>query len=176
MYKEIIPATQEDTEAICRLFEQAIAFIQHNNYIGWSVYDTTTIRADIENKQLYKITSGSDLCGIFTLYTADPLIWRDKEKGDAVYLHRIVLNRAFRGEKLMQTILDWTKNHADRLHLRYIRMDTWAANEKLISYYKTYGFSFIEHFRSGDTTELPIQHRNLDLALLELDISQPAIR
>lgn len=171
MNKQIIAADMKDMQAICDLFEQAIAFIQQHNYIGWSVYDRATIQADIEKKQLYKIISGNDLLGIFTVYTADPLIWGDKEKGDAVYLHRIVLNQAFRGEKLFRSILDWTRNYAGYYQLRYIRMDTWAANEKLINYYKTYGFRFTGHYNTTDTDELPVQHRNLHLALLQIDMA-----
>ena len=170
MNKQIIPATQHDVELVCRLFEQAIAFVQQHNYIGWSIYDIATIRSDIEKGQLYKIMKEKDLLGIFSLYTADPLIWGNKEKGNAVYLHRIVLNQTFKGEKLVPHILDWARDHAIHHRLDFIRIDTWAANEKLINYYKSYGFRFIEHFRSGDTPELPIQHRNLDLVLLELTV------
>jgi hypothetical protein len=49
-------------------------------------------------------------------------------------------------------------------------MDTWAANEKLISYYLSYGFRFVEYYQTGDLQTLPVQHRNLDIALLEYQI------
>ena len=49
-------------------------------------------------------------------------------------------------------------------------MDTWAGNEKLINYYKSYGFRFIENYTTANTEDLPEQHRNLKVALLELTI------
>jgi hypothetical protein len=47
-------------------------------------------------------------------------------------------------------------------------MDTWADNYKIIEYYKSFGFVFIENYKTPDTPELPIQNRNLNVALLEL--------
>jgi ribosomal protein S18 acetylase RimI-like enzyme len=47
-------------------------------------------------------------------------------------------------------------------------MDTWADNERLIDYYKSFGFEFIEYYRTTDAAELPIQNRNLNVALLEM--------
>lgn len=52
-------------------------------------------------------------------------------------------------------------------------MDTWAENEKIIAYYKSYGFTFIENYRTAETEDLPIQHRNLHVALLEKKITNP---
>jgi hypothetical protein len=47
-------------------------------------------------------------------------------------------------------------------------MDTWAENEKIIGYYRSYGFLFVESYTTPDTQDLPLQHRNLHVALLEL--------
>ena len=50
-------------------------------------------------------------------------------------------------------------------------MDTWAHNPHIIEYYKNFGFTFLENFKTPDTTELAIQNRNLDVALLEYIVS-----
>ncbi|MBI5371008.1 MAG: GNAT family N-acetyltransferase [Sphingobacteriales bacterium] len=166
----ITPAQTSDLPEIYRLFEQAIQFQRERNYIGWNNYDKGFIQEDIRNKQLYKILNGEFTLGIFSVCYADPLIWRDMEKNDALYLHRIVLNREFRGIKLFSLLLDWALEHARQKKLKHLRMDTWAGNEKLISYYKSYGFRFIENYTTENTEELPEQHRNLKVALLELTI------
>jgi mannose-6-phosphate isomerase-like protein (cupin superfamily) len=57
--------------------------------------------------------------------------------------------------------------------LTAVRIDTWAANEKLIAYYKSYGFQFIENYTTPNDEGLPLQHRNLHVALLELEV--PAV-
>ena len=46
-------------------------------------------------------------------------------------------------------------------------MDTWADNPTIIDYYKSFGFVFLNNFVTSDTLNLPVQHRNISLALLE---------
>ena len=159
-----------DLQTIYRLFDEAILFQKNNNYIGWSNYDKQYIAADVERGLLFKMVAGTNVICIFSICYSDPLIWRDREKGDAVYLHRIVLNQQYKGEKVFEKVLAWTLELARQKKLGYIRMDTWAENAKIIGYYKSYGFRFVENYTTPDTDELPVQHRNLNVALLELSL------
>lgn len=163
----ITNAGPADLEAIYHLFEEAIHFIRDKNYTGWSSYDKGFIWSDINNKRLYKIMYGDEIACIFSICLDDALIWREMETGEAVYLHRIVINRKFAGEKLFQKVLDWAMAFARENRLKYIRMDTWAKNEKIISYYKSYHFAFVEDYTTPYTEDLPLQHRGLQVALLE---------
>lgn len=172
MHTSIINATKDDLPLIYQLFEKAILFQKQNNYIGWNSYDKEFIKADIQSGLLYKIVRGADVLCIFSICLSDELIWREREQGNAVYLHRIVLNQKFKGEKLFKQVLDWAIRFALERNLTYIRMDTWANNDKLIAYYRSYGFRFIENYTTSGTENLPIQHRNLNVALLELNVKQ----
>ena len=102
---------------------------------------------------------------------ADKFIWRKRDKGDALYLHRIVVSPYFKGRKLYGVLLNWAIEHAKSKEIKYIRMDTWGDNPKIISYYESFGFRFVENYTSPNTADLPIPHRNLFFALLELDIN-----
>lgn len=164
-------ASQSDLDNICELFEEAIAFQKDNNYIGWKNYDKDFIVAEIHNGLLFKIVSKNTIACIFSICYTDPFIWREKENGDAIYLHRVVLNRLFQGEKMFKKVLEWAITHAEAKKIQKIRMDTWAENEKIISYYKSYGFEFVENYTTANNDELPVQHRNLNVALLEFKVS-----
>lgn len=166
----ITHASVNDLSEIYRLFEEAIKFQQANNYIGWSSYDKAFIQADIKNKFLLKITNSGSIAGIFSICFTDELIWREKEQGNAIYLHRVVLNQQYKGEKIFGKVLHWAIKFAHDNRLAYIRMDTWAANEKIIAYYKSYGFVFVENYTTPGTDNLPVQHRNLRVALLQLNV------
>ena len=167
----IIPATLNDLSLIYNLFEEAIRFQKDNQYIGWNNYDKAFIKADVDQGLLMKIVNvNNDVLAIFCICYTDKLIWRDREKGDALYLHRIVLNRIFQGVKIFNVVLTWSIEHAHIQQKRFVRMDTWAENHKLIDYYKGYGFRLIENYTTQDTPDLPIQHRNLNVALLELAV------
>lgn len=164
----ITEAVITDMPLICRLFEEAIAFQQQKNYAGWKNYDRTFLEQEVANGLLFKIMNNEKIAGIFSICYADPLIWREKERGDAIYLHRIVANRNVNEGPVFAGILNWAKHFAVEKGLRFIRMDTWAENNKLIDYYRGYGFRFVEDYTTADTAELPLQHRNLKVALLEL--------
>lgn len=161
------PATAADLPEVFRLFEAAIDFQQQHQYIGWKYYDQSYLEKDCREGLLYKLTDHAQIVAVFSICYSDPLIWQEKEKGDAVYVHRIVLNQQYKGVKAFGQILDWAIGLAKTKQLRYIRMDTWADNEKIINYYTSYGFTRIQDYTTPDTPDLPLQHRNLCVALLE---------
>jgi GNAT superfamily N-acetyltransferase len=166
----IAHATAEELDTICELFEQAIEFQKRNNYIGWPSIDRSFVLRDIEKGLLLKVCKEDRIFGFFCICYNDELIWREMEKADAIYLHRIVLNQKFRGEKIFKHVLDWAVEIAKEKQLKFIRMDTWAENEKLIKYYKDHGFTFVENYRTADTSQLPVQHRNLHVSLLQYNL------
>jgi ribosomal protein S18 acetylase RimI-like enzyme len=163
-------ATTQDLPFIYQLFEEAIAFQKNNNYIGWQKYDKSFLQNDVEQKLLFKMMKGGEIICIYSICFGDVLIWREKERGDAIYLHRIVLNQRFKGEKVFRNVFKWAKGFAKERNLKYIRMDTWADNVKIIEYYKSYGFVFCENYTTANTEALPEQHRNLNVALLEFEL------
>jgi ribosomal protein S18 acetylase RimI-like enzyme len=163
-------ASVADSLTIYRLFEEAIRFQKENRYTGWNNYDKEFIQSDIQKGLLFKIIRGEQIVCIFSICYRDELIWREMEKGNAVYLHRTVVDQQFKGKKIFQKVLDWAVKFALEKRLKYVRMDTWADNEKIIGYYKSYGFTVIENYTTPDTNKLPEQHRNLKVALLELAV------
>ena len=115
----------------------------------------------------YKVVVDSTIAIVFSVRYADKIIWRDLDTGSSMYLHRIVVNPAYKGQRLFGKILDWAIEHSKQKGLSNIRMDTWAANPTIIEYYKSFGFKFIENFTTPDSEELPAHNRNLALTLLE---------
>ena len=167
---QIENTSPKDLNFIYWLFEEAIAYQKKNNYVGWNSYDKDFIKLDIKNKEQFKVIKGNAVLCIFSICFRDAVIWREKENGDAIYLHRIVVNPAFKGQKQFEKILNWIVEFANGKGLKYIRMDTWADNPHIIDYYKSYGFQLIENYTTPDTPELPDQHRDLKVALLEMKL------
>jgi len=167
---KIINTTHDDLETIYNLFESAIAYQQKNTYPVWKGYDKAALTKDIEEGNQYKITIGTDIAMLFSVCYSDPLIWGERESGDALYLHRIVVNPEFKGKKLFAMVLAWSIFHGRLNNLPLIRMDTWADNPIMINYYKSFGFRYVDECTTPDSEELAIQNRNLKVALLEYTI------
>nr|WP_305121776.1 GNAT family N-acetyltransferase [Pedobacter mongoliensis] len=140
-------------------------------YTVWDDIDKDVLEKDIKNGLQYKIVCGNAIHCVFSIQFNDPLIWRERDEGNAIYLHRIVVNQDFKGHRLFDKVLAWAKQFAKTKGMKYVRMDTWAENKRIIDYYKSFGFKFIEYYKTTNDFELPIQNRNLSVALLELAIA-----
>ena len=160
-----------DLEFIYKLFDHSIVYQEKRGSPVWRGYDKGSLMRDVTNGNQYKIMIGSEIAIVFSVCYADAIIWREKEQADSIYLHRIVVNPAFKGQKLFGQILDWAIEHAKQRGLNFIRMDTWAHNPPLIDYYISFGFMFMGNFNTPDSPALPSHDRNLALALLELKLA-----
>lgn len=123
----------DDLEFIKYLFDASATYQEKNGYPSWRHYDLDAIREDIIRGNQYKIVSGDTIAIVFSLIYEDPVIWRHHENGNAVYLHRIVVNPAFKGKKMMAHIISRAAEHGRQRGRQLIRMDTWAANARLIN-------------------------------------------
>ncbi|HTH57926.1 MAG TPA: GNAT family N-acetyltransferase [Cyclobacteriaceae bacterium] len=167
---KIVNTTPRDLSFIYELFDLSVKYQEARGYPSWKNYDKGALTLDVENKQQYKVIIDTQIGIVFSVRYSDKVIWRAMDQGDAIYLHRIVVNPAFKGQKLFGQILNWAIQQAKQKRLGFVRMDTWAANEKIIDYYKGFGFKFIGNYTTPDTDELPKHNRNLALALLELKL------
>ncbi len=157
----------EDLPFIYELFDHSIIYQEKKGYPVWRDYDKNAIVRDIENKNQYKIIIDSAIAIVFSVAYSDKIIWRELDKGNSIYLHRIVINPEFKGQKLFGLIVQWAIEHIKNKGLSSIRMDTWAANQTIIHYYESFGFEVIETYTTPNSSELPVHNRNLALTLLE---------
>jgi ribosomal protein S18 acetylase RimI-like enzyme len=164
---EIHHTTPEDLATIYELFEHSIVYQERHGYPAWRNYDKGAIVRDIENGHQYKIVIDGTIALVFSVAYSDKVIWREMDQGESIYLHRIVTNQQFKGQRLFGQILAWCYQHIREKGLRSIRMDTWADNPTIIQYYRSFGFEVVENFTTPDSVELPLHNRNLALTLLE---------
>lgn len=159
-----------DMDFVFKLFDEALEYQRRNGYNVWNGYDKDFLRRESDENRQYKIMIDDEIAMIFSVVYEDKILWREREKNNAIYLHRIVINPDFKGQKLYGKLLDWAILHAVERNLKFVRMDTWGDNPRLIKYYQSFGFRFIDNYRTPDDPELTIQHRNLYIALLEFDV------
>lgn len=67
--------------------------------------------------------------------------------------------------------MEWTKKYAQENARQFIRMDTAGKNEKLIKYYKNYGFNYLGLFKLKHTIGLPGHYDNATVSLFEIYLS-----
>ncbi len=152
---EVSHTAKEDLAVIYELFDHSIKYQEKRGFPVWKNYDRSAIVRDIEEKNQYKVVvEGQILAIVFSVCClCRGYVERAWRKGDAIYLHRIVVNPAFKGQQLFGAILQWAIQHGNEKGLKFVRMDTWAANPNIVEYYKRFDFKFIESFTGPDTME-----------------------
>jgi hypothetical protein len=160
----------EDLEEILRLFDLAIEFQKTKFDKSWLPFDCKMIEREIAEKRHWKILIDDRLACIFSVAFEDPFIWKEKSAEPAVYIHRIVTNPEFRGNKFVPKITLWSRGYARSIGKKFIRMDTWGDNQKLIDYYTECGFEFLGVITPTKSADLPKHYEGITLSLFEIKL------
>ena len=169
---KIINSTDKDTQAIFNLYNEAVAFQKTKFNRHWQGFDTVMVEKEIQENRQWKIIDNENniLCIFATTYN-DPFIWEDKDINPSIYLHRIVTNPLFRGKNYVFDIIEWAKSFGRQNNKKFIRMDTWADNEKLKEYYVKCGFNYLGITATLKSESLPKHYTGIRLSLFEIEIT-----
>jgi ribosomal protein S18 acetylase RimI-like enzyme len=165
---EITNSTPADIGLIFGLYDAAIEFQKQVFDKHWKGFDTGLVEREIAENRQWKILLDGQVACIFAITFEDKSIWRERDQGDAIYIHRIVTNPAFRGRRFVPIIVEWSKAYTRERNIKYVRMDTWGDNQKLIDYYQSCGFRFIEII-IPDQAGLPKHYNGISLSLFEIE-------
>lgn len=160
----------EDFEEIFRLYDAAIEFQKSVFDKSWLPFEREMVGREIEEKRHWKILIDEKIACIFSITFSDALIWKEKNSDAAVYIHRIVTNPEFRGRKFVPKIMEWSLDYAKSIGKKFVRMDTWGDNQKLIDYYTACGFEFLGLVEPTKTADLPKHYEGISLSLFEIKI------
>jgi GNAT superfamily N-acetyltransferase len=163
--------TEADLPFVYSLFEQAIVFQQKNGYNVWKGYDKDVLRREMREGLQYKLVIDGKIALVFSAIYSDKFLWHETDNDDAVYVHRLVVNPEYRGQRLFGEVFNWLLAEAKRRERKYLRLDTWGDNPKMISYYESFGYRFVRNYRSGNDPNLPLPHRNMFFALMEYKVN-----
>ncbi len=157
-------------DLIFSLFDQSIIYQRKKGYPVWDNYDKGALIRDMEERNQYKLVVDSVLAMAFSVCYSDKIIWNERDRDDALYLHRIVVNPLFKGQRLFGSVLQWAVVTAKGKGLKFVRMDTWASNSNIVEYYTGFGFNVVGNITTPDTEALPVHNRGLALTLLEYPV------
>jgi ribosomal protein S18 acetylase RimI-like enzyme len=166
----IVNATNKDIETIFDLYDKAMAFQRTVFDKTWLGFDREMVEREIDEKRLWKIVEGGEVACIFSVTYSDPILWGERSHDSAMYIHRISTNPGFRGRGYVRAITDWAVDHARSNGIRFIRMDTWGDNQKLIDYYQACGFRFAGLVSPEESPTLPAHYKGISLSLFEIDL------
>jgi len=143
-------ATLRDHDVIIGLINAAADWLRTKNTDQWkqpwpSEEDRShRIRRDlIAGRTWIAWRDGIPAATITADQAANPIWPAETQRDPAVYVCRLVINRAFARQGLGAALLDWAGLGARRQYsARWIRVDVWTTNNALHAYYQRQGFGF----------------------------------
>lgn len=167
---EIRNAGPGDIETLFSLYDAAIEFQKTVFDKHWLGFDRDLVNTEIAERRLWKLTEDDAVACIWSVAYSDPMIWGENSGDSAMYIHRIVTNPNFRGRGYVRVITGWAIAHARGSGLRFVRMDTWGDNQKLLEYYQSCGFAFKGLVTPTPSETLPKHYEGISLSLFEIDL------
>lgn len=160
-----------DLPLILELYAKGSQYQQTIFGKSWQSIDVDRVRTEIKEGRLWKIVDDAAIACIFSVLYSDPLLWRERNADAAVYIHRIVTNPDFRGRGYVAKITAWAKEHALAKGLRFVRLDTWNDNDKLVSLYLNSGYQFVDTVELSASEATPIHYVGNTISLFQIDLS-----
>ena len=157
---QILLSTKQDIDTIFDLYDKAVNYQKERYRLHWPVFERSLVETEIEEQRQFKIVVNNTIVCVFAIAYDDPLIWEERNKDAAVYIHRIATNPNYRGQNFVTKIVEWVKNHAIKNRKNYIRLDTTGENKKLIAHYCKSGFSYLGMIYLKNTNGLPKHYQN----------------
>jgi GNAT superfamily N-acetyltransferase len=141
--------TTNELEVIIRFVEEAAEWLRGKDTDQWA--RPWPNRAGRDNRILASLRQGKTWIGWddgipAATITADPdedPYWPDDFRGDpAVYVHRLIVGRHYRGTGLGASLIDWAGWTGRRDYgAKWIRVSAWTTNTGLHAYYRRQGFA-----------------------------------
>jgi GNAT superfamily N-acetyltransferase len=141
-------AAVEDMGVAVKLIEEAAEWLRDKGTDQWA--RPWPNRAGRDSRILESLSQGKTWIGWddaipAATITADPdedPYWPDDLRREpAVYVHRLVVRRRYKGAGLGAALLDWVGWTARRAYgARWVRVSAWSTNTGLHGYYQNQGF------------------------------------
>ena len=96
----------------------------------------------------------------FVLIESDPRFWPDTPEGESIFMHKIAVARACKGQHLSSQILDFAAQQVLERGKKFLRLDTDITRPALCNLYERYGFVRVGQRMIG----------TLECALYELEV------
>ncbi|MFC3364138.1 GNAT family N-acetyltransferase [Pedobacter fastidiosus] len=167
MQIQVLNSQSNDIDTIFEFYDFAVAHQKKVFNKHWQGFSLELVSQEVSENRQYKILVDGIVACVFAVTFDDKLIWGDRDQ-DSIYIHRIVTHPNFRGYSFVKEIIKWAKKYASENSIKYIRMDTWADNEKLLEYYTACGFDYVGVVTMNETEGLPKHYEGISLSLFEI--------
>ncbi|MGH3329396.1 MAG: GNAT family N-acetyltransferase [Streptomycetales bacterium] len=154
---EITPAEPCDLDVILALRDEAARWLRERGSDQWQRpwpsedLQAERIRSSIANGETWMVRDGDRTAATLAIdHEANPTLWTEAERAEsALFVHRLIVSRAYAGKGLGAQLLNWATEKA-RQGARWLRVDVWTTNYDLQRYYLAQGFGHVRTLHLED--------------------------
>ena len=109
----------------------------------------------VEAGSLYVARHGGEMIATVTVTWAYEMVWGNTHDG-AGYIHTIVIDRRYAGNKLGEAVLGWAEAHIESTGRNIARLDCAASNSTLRDYYRRRGYTDVGDHEFSELPYYPV--------------------
>ncbi|HEX7917861.1 MAG TPA: GNAT family N-acetyltransferase [Gemmatimonadales bacterium] len=168
---QIVHSTNADLDRIFALYDAGTAYQKAMGGKQWQGFERALIEQEIAEGRQYKLLSEGRIVGVFALTFDDKILWGDRSTDPAIYIHRIAIDPAFRGQGSVPRIVAWARDYCRAHGQRFIRMDTGSGNDRLNAYYVSCGFAYLGVVTYPSAPGMPAHYQAGSSSLFEMKVA-----
>jgi GNAT superfamily N-acetyltransferase len=148
---QIRQAVPADAGTVDQMIREAAAWVDALGVVMWDdgELDAGRIAADVTAGTFFLAEIDGQVAGAIRFQLEDALFWPDRPDGEAAFVHRLVVRRAFKGRGVSRALLEWAVGHARAKGRGLLRLDCDANRPKLRALYESCGFRFHSYREVG---------------------------
>lgn len=114
-----------DAAAIGEVLAEGAAWMARKGWPGWTAPDIAPgfVSAAIAAGEMVAARAEGVVAGVCTLTRSDPEFWPQDIRGEAAYLHRLAVRRAFAGGRATPQMVAWCVREARSWGCRALKLD-----------------------------------------------------
>ena len=144
-------AAAADVAIVDQMIREAAAWVDALGVVMWEdgELDAGQMRAEVTRGMFFLATIAGEVAGAIRFQLEDPRFWPDRPEGEAAFVHRLVVRRAFKGRGVARALLEWAIGHARACDRGRLRLDCDADRPKLRALYESCGFRLHSYRQVG---------------------------
>jgi ribosomal protein S18 acetylase RimI-like enzyme len=116
------------------------------------------IRASIKAELFYAVELDNTFVAVLEIRSAPEILWGNNQD-EALYIHKLAIQRQYSDSSLGRNILAFIKTEARQKNINFLRLDCVADNNKLREYYESCGFNLKGIVDAGEVNLALYEHQ-----------------
>jgi GNAT superfamily N-acetyltransferase len=139
---KISQALPQETEIVSSILLEAAQWLRERGSPMWRDDELSSERifADVVAGYFFLAECDGEAVATIKFQLHDTLFWPDVPAGEAAFIHRLAVRRAFAGGQISALLLRWAAERAEALGKRFLRLDCEASRPRLRAVYERFGF------------------------------------